>query len=118
MVLCSTDTTQPAEQIARYYRLRYQIEFVIRDAKQHAGLTHCQARSQEKLDFHLNASLATVGLLRLLTHKAGQSLHTYRREASGRMLIDRLLSKLGLQAEFDRSDPRLQEVVRTGRMTV
>ena len=118
VVLCSTDTTQPAEQIARYYRLRYQIEFVIRDAKQHAGLTHCQARSQEKIDFHLNASLATVGLLRLLTHQAGQSLHTYRREAYNRMLIDRLLSKLGLQAEFDRSDPRLQEVVRTGRMTV
>jgi len=23
------------------YRLRYQIEFVIRDAKQHVGLTHC-----------------------------------------------------------------------------
>lgn len=118
VVLCSTHTAQPAEQIAEYYRLRYQIEFVIRDAKQHAGLTHCQARSQEKIDFHLNASLATVGLLRLLTHQAGQSLHTYRREAYNRMLIDRLLSKLGLQAEFDRSDPRLQEVVRTGRMTV
>lgn len=116
VVLCSTDTTRPAEQIAAYYRLRYQIEFVIRDAKQHAGLTHCQARSQEKIDFHLNASLATVGLLRLLTHQTGQSLHTYRREAYNRMLIDRLLSKLGLCAEFDRSDPRLQEVVRTGRM--
>jgi len=118
VVLCSTDTAQPAEQIARYYRLRYQIEFVIRDAKQHAGLTHCQARSQEKIDFHLNASLSTVGLLRLLTHRTGQSLHTYRREAYNRMLIDRLLSKLGLRAEFDRSDPRLQDVVRTGRMTV
>lgn len=90
---------------------------------QHAGLIrgiprYCQARSQEKIDFHLNASLSTVGLLRLLTRRTGQSLHTCRREAYNRMLIDRLLSKLGLCAEFDRSDPRLQEVVRTGRMAV
>jgi hypothetical protein len=62
--------------------------------------------------------ISTVGLLRLLTHRTGQSLHTCRREAYNRMLINRLLSKLGLCAEFDRSDPRLQEVVRTGRMAV
>ena len=39
----STDTDQHAEEVTRYYRLRYQIELVIRDAKQHTGLTHCQA---------------------------------------------------------------------------
>jgi len=35
VVLCSTDTEQPADQIAEYYRLRYQLEFVIRDAFWH-----------------------------------------------------------------------------------
>jgi len=30
----------------------------------------------------------------------------------------RLLSKLGLSAEYDRTDPRLQAVIRTGRMAV
>ena len=118
VVLCSTDTAQPAEQVAEYYRLRYQLEFVIRDAKQHTGLTHCQARSEEKIDFHLNMSIAGVGLLRLLAQKKGCSLHTYRREAYNRMLIGRLFSKLGLSAEFDRSDPRIQEVVQIGRMAV
>lgn len=34
VALCSPDTDQPADEIVRYYRLRYQIEFVIRDAKQ------------------------------------------------------------------------------------
>jgi len=59
LLLCSTDTEQTAEEVVKCYRLRYQIEFVIRDAKgssparscllvQHTGLTHCQARSQEK----------------------------------------------------------------------
>ncbi|WP_423824994.1 transposase [Salinibacter ruber] len=63
-MLAWADTSQPAEEVARYYRLRYQIEFVIRDAKQHTGLTHCQARSQEKLDFHLNMSTAAASMLR------------------------------------------------------
>lgn len=118
VVLCSTDTSQPADQIAEYYRLRYQLEFVIRDAKQHTGLTHCQARSEEKIDFHLNMSVAAVGLLRLLAQKKGCSLPTYRREAYNRMLISRLFSKLGLSAEFDRADPRIEEVVRIGHMAV
>ena len=54
VILASTNTGQNPEEVVRYYRLRYQIELVIRDAKQHTGLAHCQARSQEKLDFHLN----------------------------------------------------------------
>ena len=116
VVLCSTDTTQPADEIVRYYRLRYQIEFVIRDAKQHAGLTHCQARSQAKIDFHLNMSIATVNVLRLLAHRAGCSLRTYRREAYNRLLIGRLFSQLDLSAEFDLFDPRVRPVIRTGRM--
>ena len=118
VILASTDTDQHAEEVARYYRLRYQIELVIRDVKQHTGLTHCQARSQEKLDFHLNMSVASVNLLRLLAQKAECSLRTYRREAYNRLLIRQLFSKLGLSAEFDRSDPWIQEVVQTGRMAV
>ena len=118
VILASTDTRQHAEELVRYYRLRYQIEFVIRDAKQHTGLTHCQARSQEKLDFHLNMSVASVNLLRLLAHRTECSPRTYRREAYNRLLIGRLFSKLGLSAEYDRMDPRVQSVVHTGRMAV
>jgi len=118
VILASTDTSQHAEEIVRYYRLRYQIELVIRDAKQHTGLTHCQARSQQKLDFHLNLSVATVNLLRLLAHKTACSKRTYRREAYNRLLVGHLLSKLGLSAEYDQMDPRIQSVVRTGRMAV
>jgi len=118
VILASTDQSQHAEEVVRYYRLRYQIELLIRDAKQHAGLSHCQARSHEKLDFHLNMSVAAVNLLRLLAQKAGCSKRTYRREAYNRLLIGHLFSKLGLSAEYDRMDPRIQSVVRTGRMAV
>jgi hypothetical protein len=116
VVLCSTDVEQPAEEVVRYYRLRYQIEFVIRDAKQHTGLTHCQARSQEKIDFHLNLSVAGVNLLRFLARAAGCSLRSYRRAAYNRFLVARLFSQLGLFAEYDLMDPRLEPVLQTGRM--
>ncbi len=99
---------------------------MIRDAKQDTSLPHCQARSQEKIDFHLNMSVAAVNLLRLLAQNAECCPRTYRREAYNRLLIGRLLSKprvptavgVGLNAEYDRMDTQIQSVVRTGRMAV
>jgi IS4 transposase len=58
----STDLEQGGVKIVRYYRSRFQIEFLYRDAKQFTGLTTCQARSKGKLDFHFNASLTAVNL--------------------------------------------------------
>ena len=58
----STDVRQGGEEIVRYYRSRFQIEFLFRDAKQFTGLTTCQARSKNKLDFHFNAALTAVNI--------------------------------------------------------
>ena len=66
VLLASTDEQQSASQIARYYHLRFQIELLFRDAKQFTGLSQCQARSDEKVDYHLNASLRGVNVARLL----------------------------------------------------
>lgn len=62
VLLASTDLQQEARQVVQYYQLRFQIEFVFRDAKQFTGLTHCQARDQDKLDFHINLSLAAINV--------------------------------------------------------
>lgn len=64
-VYMSTDLELSGLKIYRYYKARYQIEFVIRDGKQHTGLTHCQARSANKLDFHFNASLTAINLAKV-----------------------------------------------------
>lgn len=58
----STDLDLSGRTPLDYYRKRFQIEFIFRDAKQHAGLEHCQARSAEKLHFHWNASPTAVNL--------------------------------------------------------
>jgi hypothetical protein len=61
-IIISTDTEMDVMKMCHYYGLRFQVEFLIRDAKQHAGLEHCQARSKEKLHTHFNAALTAVSL--------------------------------------------------------
>ena len=61
-LLFSTDLNLEAIHLYRAYKARFQVEFICRDAKQFTGLTDCQARDAQKLDFHFNASLSTLNL--------------------------------------------------------
>ncbi len=63
-VLISTNVEMEGEKVLTYYRLRFQIEFLIRDAKTSAGLEHCQGRSEEKLYNHWNMSLFSVSIVK------------------------------------------------------
>ncbi len=77
VVLFSTDTELAAAAILRFYKARFQIEFIFRDAKQFAGFSDCQARDQEALHFHFNASVAVVNVARLMAqaeHKTEEKL--------------------------------------------
>ena len=64
-LLFSTDTALEAQTIYRYYKARFQIEFIFRDAKQFTGLSDCQARRPESLDFHFNAALTALNLAKV-----------------------------------------------------
>lgn len=63
-VLVCSDSGIEGEKLLRYYRLRFQIEFLIRDAKGHTGLDHCQGRSEEKLYNHFNMSMMSVSVVK------------------------------------------------------
>ena len=65
-VLFSTDLNLDGQTIYVYYKSRYQIEFLFRDAKQFTGLTQCQARSESKMHFHFNTSLTTVSIAKAI----------------------------------------------------
>ncbi len=64
-LLFSTDTDLAAETVYRYYKARFQIEFLFRDAKQFTGLNDCQARRQDSLDFYFNAALTVLNLAKV-----------------------------------------------------
>lgn len=63
-ILATTDLQCTAADVLRIYQARFQLEFLFRDGKQFAGLTECQSRNAGALNFHFNASLATVSATR------------------------------------------------------
>ena len=75
-LLYSTDTELAPERIFRLYGARFQIEFAFRDAKQHLGLHHSQARSQAKLHFHFNIVFAALFWARLQARARAEQSRT------------------------------------------
>jgi hypothetical protein len=79
IVLGSTDPDLNGPKLIDLYVARFQIEFLFRDSKQFTGLLDCQARAEAALDFHFNASLATLNLVRAadLGMQQGQAPHVF-----------------------------------------
>lgn len=98
----STHLELNGEKIFRYYCSRFQIEFLYRDAKQHCGLTNCQARSKNKLDFHFNAALTAVNLakvdwLKSKTKENSQfSMSDYKTMYNNDLLLNQFIQKFGI----------------------
>jgi len=79
IVLGSTDPELNGHKLVDLYVARFQIEFLFRDSKQFTGLLDCQARAEAAVDFHFNASLATLNLVRAadLGRQQGQAPHVF-----------------------------------------
>lgn len=118
ILLACTDTELDAQTIVHYYQLRFQIEFLFRDAKQFAGLNHCQARDPDKLNFHFNLSMAAINLARLelKTQTQTRSLNDLSRKAYNRKFMEWLFDKLSLSAEFDLNQPICQQAINYGML--
>jgi hypothetical protein len=122
-VLFSTDLHLDALTIYRYYKARFQIEFLFRDAKQFAGLTDCQARSQAKLHFHFNASLSAVTLAKLEARQqhgdaaSGFSMASLKRRAFNQHLIERISQYLATGHSLEKSSPDYEELCNYGTIT-
>ena len=116
VLLASTDVEQDPLQILTYYQLRFKIEFLFRDAKQFAGLNHCQARDEAKLDFHFNMSLTAINIIQLLkiNNPKVKSLNNMTRTAYNTRIVQNLLDQLSLNAEFDVFNPLVAKVINLG----
>lgn len=101
-LLFSTDTQLAAELIYRYYVARFQIEFLLRDAQQFAGLGHFQSRNKESIHFHINMSLAAINLAKIEDRLAMPdqnqqsifSMHNHKVKNHNKNLISRFFSML------------------------
>jgi hypothetical protein len=114
-VLFSTDTELEASTIYRYYKARFQIEFLFRDAKQFAGFSDCQARDQEALHFHFNASVTTVNLARIIARQEQRaeeqfvfSMASIKQQAFNEHLLNLIISKLALDQTVVKNHPQFE----------
>jgi DDE superfamily endonuclease len=103
IVLGSTDTDLHGRKLIELYASRFQIEFLFRDSKQFTGLLDCQARAESALDFHFNASLATLNLVRAedLCMQRGQesqvfSMASWKQRQFNERLLNLFMEKLAL----------------------
>src|SRR5665648_163801 len=118
----STDLKQDGEKIVRYYRSRFQIEFLYRDAKQFTGLTSCQARSKNKLDFHFNAALTAVNLAKhdWLTTKGKEdkpfSMSDYKTMYNNNMMLERFMCMFAINPNTPKNQKIVKELLVYGKI--
>jgi hypothetical protein len=121
VLLFSTDTLMTGREIVKLYGLRFGVEFLIRDAKQLTGLTDCQARDEEALNFHFNAAFSAVNIakLHLLQQHEGSepfvfSLENLKRQLFNEHLLEHIFEQLGLDVTLLKSHPAYPDLISYG----
>lgn len=112
-IIMNTDVEMDALTLCRYYGLRFQVEFLIRDAKQHTGMQDCQARSREKLHTHFNVALTAVSLAKCACHlplpqeqRGSFSMADVKMMHMNKLITERIFDNLAL----DRSDKKIKHL--------
>ena len=73
IILFSTDTELSADNLVNYYRLRFQIEFNFREARQHWGLEDFMVTQEQKVNNSANLSLFMVNLSQAMMRQIGET---------------------------------------------
>jgi len=119
----STNLEQNWRVILDLYKSRFQIEFLYRDAKQFTGLNDCEARSENKLKFHFNASLTTINLAKIAhwisepkQERGAFSMADVKTMYHNDLLIDRFIRKFGINPNTTKNKLKLNELYCFGRI--
>ena len=119
----STNLEQDPVLVLNYYRARFQMEFMFRDAKQYTGLDTCQARSESKMHFHFNASLTAISVAKAIIRKSykkdqeiSMSIADIQTELHNRALAQTIFSIYGIDPKFNENDDRLRLILDFGKI--
>ena len=117
----ATDPTMDGAKVLECYRLRFQIEFLYRDAKQYTGLTQCQARSESKIHTHINASLTAVSLAKAAhawpqegEQRKAFSLSSIKTQYFNEHLLNRFFREFGMDTETHINSPQYHSLYNYG----
>lgn len=124
LLFFSTDTKLDALMILKYYKNRFQIEFLYRDGKQHTGLNDCQARSENKLHFHFNASLTAINLAKVeywfslpKKQRGAFSMANVKTMYHNTLMLQRFIDVFAVPAYKLKNIHNVKELINFGKIT-
>jgi hypothetical protein len=117
---CS-DKEMEGLKVYQYYRLRYQIEFLFRDAKGHLGLEHSQSRQEKAIDFHCNMALTTLNTAKAIhwfdkpkEQRPPFSMADIKTQYVNELLLDRLIIIYGKDPSVEKNNPNIKQLYQLG----
>lgn len=124
-VICSTDLSLSPTEILELYQLRFQIEFLFRDAKQNTGLGHAQTLDAHGQEHFANASFTALNLFRLeerdeaiIADQSRQervsSIRSLKIRKHHRFMLNLFISRLALSRDDKNLESVIEEVSRVG----
>jgi len=120
-LLFSTDLELAAKDIYRFYKARFQIEFLFRDAKQFNGLSNCQVRCSKALHFQSMATMTALNLIKLEDRQQSSdnnrgviSIASWKIRKANKHLLQRFSSILCLDFNFIKSQPEFETLCNYG----
>lgn len=120
----SSNIKQESIEILTYYKARFQIEFLFRDAKQFVGINTCEARSENKINFQINTSLTVVTLAKIdwfsdkNNHKKPFSISDYKTQFTNELMIKTIISKFGINPNRHKNKIIIQKLLNYGTIAV
>jgi putative transposase len=121
-VLFSSDLKLEWEKLEKYYRLRFQIEFNFREAKQHWGLEDFMVTSEEGVKNATSLSLFMVQMSEVLLRRGGMQVSVEKRVNDlkvtylGWKYARETIKRLGEKAEGIKIEEVCGRVSRLGRI--
>lgn len=122
-IFIATDLTIAGADLYLYYHLRFQIEFIYRDAKQHLGLTHCQSTQQQRLAFHHNFALSLLSLVKIthwltqpLESRKSFSIHDIKAQYFNERFLNRIFSVFAISPEQQKNNPNMQSLTNYAKI--
>ena len=122
-IFICTDLQFPTQDIWNWYKSRFQIEFLYRDAKQHTGLQDTQSRHPKALEYHFNMSLTCVSVAKVALHlsidksrRGPFSMADIKTQHFNELVVNRVFDLFANMPNIRKSHPDIKKLYNLGKI--
>ena len=123
LIYFSTDIQMVGLRVLQLYKMRFQIEFLYRDAKQFIGLEQCQSRQEQALEFHFNCALTTLNIAKAMhwlsipkEQRNAFSMADIKTQYINELVLDKIISFYGKDPNIEKNNPEIKKLYQLGKI--